>query len=98
MVDPAGDDDELAWFEGHVPVAEMHDEPAAHHEEELVLVFVAVPDELARELHALDVGLINLADQLRLPRLDDPLELLGEIDLLDHVAIIARRLIATVND
>lgn len=67
MLDAAWDDDELALADLNVTLAELHGEPAFDHEEQLILALVMVPYELALELDELDVGVIDLADDLGAP-------------------------------
>jgi hypothetical protein len=50
VLDPARNDDQLTGLDDDVPVAELHAHPARDDEEQLVLVVVVVPDELAVEL------------------------------------------------
>ena len=51
------------------------------HQEHLVLGLVRVPDELALELHQLDVLAVQLADDLRLEVIREPRQLVGDVDL-----------------
>src|SRR3712207_8662986 len=56
-----------ARTEGDGMVAELDAERAAHHQEELVLHLVVVPDELPQHLHELHLLAVQLADDLRAP-------------------------------
>src|SRR5262249_47433164 len=69
-----------------LPVPELHAEPPLHDQEQLVLVLVPVPDELAQELHQLDVLAVEFADDPGAPAVGEAGELLGEVDLL-HRAV-----------
>src|SRR5262249_47217451 len=80
VLDAARDDDELAGAEGAVAVAELHPQAALHHEEQLVLALVAVPDELALQANYLHVHLVDLAHDPRRPELGDARELLAQVD------------------
>ncbi len=71
MLDAPGDDQHLSGVEGHGLVAKVDPDPTLHHEEELVLVLVMVPDELALQLGQLDVEVVDLADDLRAPVFGD---------------------------
>jgi hypothetical protein len=51
---------------------------------------VVVPDELALELDDLDVGVVQLGDDLGAPGLVEERELLGDLDLLEHCVSIVR--------
>jgi hypothetical protein len=51
-------------------------------EEEVVRVFVLLPDELALDLDYADVVLVDAGDDLRSPVLSERAELLGEVDFL----------------
>jgi hypothetical protein len=54
VLDATGNDDELAFFDPFVTVAEFHAEAAFHHEEHFVLVFVMMKNEFALEFVELD--------------------------------------------
>src|SRR4051812_2512422 len=82
MLDAPGHDQELALLQPDVPVPEFHPEATPDHQEELVLVLVVVPDELAQELDQLDVLAVQVPDDLRTPALVEPRELLAEIHLV----------------
>jgi hypothetical protein len=62
----AGDDEHLAGAEPDVVAALQADsEPAGQDDEGLVGVVVLVPDELAEDLHELDMQVVDVADDLR---------------------------------
>jgi hypothetical protein len=85
VLHPARHDQELARLQLDGFLApDLDPEAAAHHQEELVLVRVMVPDELALELRELHFLPVELADEPGPPVLADRRELGGEIDLLDH--------------
>src|SRR5438067_2165813 len=85
MLDPARDNGELARPQLHLAVAQLDSESAFDHVEKLVLGLVIVPDELTLELDRLDVEVVDLADDLRLPVFAEELELIRHPHLLDHV-------------
>ena len=78
---PCGHDEELAFLQPDFSVPVLHAEPALHDEEQLVLVVVLVPDELAEQLHQLDVLAVQFADDLGLPVLVEESQLLGQVYL-----------------
>lgn len=82
MLDPARHDDHLALRELDHPVTELHAERAFENVEELVLVGMAVPDELTREFDELHVLTVELGDDLRAPVLGEGGELLLQVDLV----------------
>ena len=80
-------DQELAFVEVDLPVTVFrvadHDlQPAFHHQEELVLILVVVPDELAFELGELDVLIVKLAHDFRTPIFGEEMEFTGEVGFL----------------
>jgi hypothetical protein len=83
MLDPAWDDEELAFLQPDLAIPEVHPESALHDQEQLILVLMMVPDELALEFHQLDTLAVELAHDPRLPLVGDLVELLREIHLLD---------------
>ena len=84
-------DEELALAELDHPVAQVDRETAGEHQEELVLVAVVVPDELALESRELHVLAVQLRDDARAPALGNALELLREVDLRRRLAARAGR-------
>jgi hypothetical protein len=74
-------DEEFALFQPNVPVAKLHAKAALDHQEQLVLVIVVVPDELALEFDQLDELAVQLASDLRLPVGGEAGKLVAEIDL-----------------
>jgi hypothetical protein len=65
----AWNNEELASFELHHPVSKMDIQTALQNEEQLVLVFMPVPDEFAVKLYKLDVLTVELADDSGNPML-----------------------------
>jgi hypothetical protein len=61
----AGDDEEVAFAQLDVTVAQLDRQPALEDEEEVVSVWVRVPDELALELPDLDLVAVVVADDPR---------------------------------
>src|SRR5688572_26746070 len=90
MLDASGNDQELAFLEGDVTIAELHREATLHNEEQLVLALMLMPDELALKLHELDVLPVQLPDDLRIPVRIKERELLAEVDAFDHWPTLAR--------
>ena len=77
-----GNDEELAFVEFDDPIAKMYRQVAVEDQEELVLVLVMVPDELAFELGELDVLAVEFADDTGAPMFSELLEFPGEVDLV----------------
>jgi hypothetical protein len=84
-------DNELAFFEPDVPVSKLHAKAAFDHEEQLVFVFMTVPNELALKLHDLDELTVELADDSRAPMLVQESELFVEINFVHREASIGWR-------
>ena len=82
VLDSPRHDEELALVEFDDSIAEVDGEATAEDQEELVLMRVVMPHELAFELRELDVLAVQLADDPRAPALRELLELLGEVHLL----------------
>ena len=73
-------DEELAFVELDDPVTKMYRQVAVEDQEELVLVLVMVPDELAFELGELDVLAVEFADDTGAPTFSELLEFLSEVN------------------
>ncbi len=69
MLDAARDDQELAFVQPNVLIAELDQQASFDDEKHLVFVVVLMPDELALELRHLDVHPLHFADDLGRPRL-----------------------------
>src|SRR5579883_1876345 len=82
VLDAARHDQELPLLQPHLAVAELHPEPPADDQEQLVLRVVVVPDEGALELDELHHLAVQLADDLRAPLLTDSGQLLRQVDLV----------------
>ena len=67
VLDAAGDDDEFAFADEGIVVAEFHLEGAFHDEEHFVFVIVVVPEKIAFEFHELDEAIIHFACDFRAP-------------------------------
>ena len=67
-------------------VAELDAEGAFQAQEQLVDVFVQVPDELALELDELDLLPVQARDDLRTPVVGDRVEMAAEVDGVHRVA------------
>src|SRR5262249_15475237 len=75
-----GHHDEFAGPDLAIAVAELHAEPSCHHEEELVLAIVVMPDELPGKLDELHLHVVHLAHDLGRPVLGEARQLLHQID------------------
>ena len=82
VLDPARHDEEIAFLQHHVTIAELDREASLEDEEEVIGVRVRMPDELALELPDLDLVVVVVADDPRLEVLVERRELLREIDRL----------------
>src|SRR5688572_31951033 len=80
MLDPSRHDEELAFLDRHVPIAELHREAALHDEKQFILMLVVVPHEFALELHQLHVLTVQLSDDLRAPMSIEERQLLAKVD------------------
>ncbi len=84
MLDTVGDDDKLTLVDVDAPVSQFHPQPSLHYEEQFVLGFVMMPDELAFEFDELYVTVIHLAHDFRAPVLIKRTEFLSQAGLFDH--------------
>src|SRR5829696_2399648 len=84
MFDAAWHDEQIAFHKLHRAVAEFDLELALEHEEEVVGVRMAVPDELALGLYHLDLVVVDRRDDARREALIEERELLREIDRFVH--------------
>jgi hypothetical protein len=84
MLDAAGHDEQLAWGELDVAVAQLDREPAGEDEEEVVGLVVLVPHELAVCLDDLDLVVVQIPDDARAEWGVEQRELLREVDLVFH--------------
>jgi len=67
VFDPFGNNDKLAFLQVNITIPQFDQQVSFHNEEQLVLVLVLMPDKLALEFGQLDVGVIELACNLRAP-------------------------------
>jgi hypothetical protein len=81
VLDAARYDDEFAFFDPLVVVAEIHAETAFNDQEELVFVVVMVEDKFSFELVELYVLAVELGGDVRLPVLGNPGKFIGDVDL-----------------
>ena len=91
VLDAVRDDDHLALPDRLVAVAEVHHQPALDDQEELVLLVVVMPHELALDLHDLDLEVVDLAGDARAAVVVETTEGLGDVDFLRHAGTVARR-------
>jgi hypothetical protein len=82
MFHAARNDEKLAGIEAHYVVSKVDLEMPVQDEGQLVLVLVAVPDELTLKFHELDLLTVELADYSGTPVLCELRQFLGQIDLL----------------
>ena len=55
VLDATRDDQKLTFFQPDLPVTEIHPESPLHDQEQLVLVFMMMPDKLTLEFDEFDV-------------------------------------------
>src|SRR6516162_8382168 len=69
-------------------IAEIDSQSTLEDDEGLIRILVIVPDEVTLKLHELELVVVHLGDDLRLPMLVEQIELAGEIDrLIRHAAL-----------
>ena len=81
----ARDRNSLARRQLDRPVLEVHDEPALHEEEELILVVVLVPVELAFQDAEANDRVVDAGECLVVPLVSARLYQRGDIDNLERV-------------
>ena len=88
MLDAVGDDDELAGIDEKFALATVLSNPHAErtfdYVEEFVFSLVMMPEELALQLGELDVGVVDLANDLGAPLIGEERELVREIDFIQE--------------
>jgi hypothetical protein len=62
---------QLAFLEPHVPLAELHAEPSSSDKEKLIFGIVPVPREFALEFHQFYMLPVEFRDDLRFPMILD---------------------------
>src|SRR6266550_1277829 len=68
------------------PSRKIDPQNAIQHNESLVRILVIVPNEVALQLHDLELVVVHFGDDLRLPLLAEQRELFAEVDrLVPHV-------------
>lgn len=82
MLDATGHDQKFPRRHHDLAVAKAHAEPPVDHEEQLILVLVMMPDELSRQPGELDLHVVDLTRDPRLPGLGESGECLAKIDLV----------------
>ncbi len=84
VLNASGHDQELASLKLNTPISELHAEPTIHDQEEFIFVIMLVPNELALELHQLDLLAVQFAHDLRAPIVTEERQLIAEVDFLHH--------------
>src|ERR1051326_26577 len=80
MLNAPGNDDEFAFFNPLMVVAEFHAEASFDDEKQFVFVLVMVEDEFSFELVELDLLAVEFGGNVGLPVFGDLGEFVGEID------------------
>ena len=78
------DNDEFAGLDDHIACAQSHLHPPRDDEEQFILGLMMMPVELASELDQLDLKIIDVARDARIPVIVEGCEGFGKIDLVDH--------------
>src|SRR3974390_2448829 len=79
VLDASGNDQEFAFANQYIAVAEAHTQHAFDDQKQFVLVIVTMPDKLALDLDRLDVAIVEFADDAGMPMILEFREFLGEI-------------------
>jgi hypothetical protein len=79
VFDSTGNDNEFSGADSNIAVAQPYEQLTLRHEEQLVLIFVMMPNELAFELCQLDVGVVQLGGDLWSPVVAEQIEFLLDI-------------------
>src|SRR6266478_9007325 len=79
MFDSPGNNHKFALFQVNITVPQFDEQSSFYDEEQFVLLFMPVPDELTFQLYQFDVGVIEFAYNLRTPVLLKKSELLAEV-------------------
>jgi hypothetical protein len=79
VFDSTGNDNEFSGADSNIAVAQPYEQLTLRHEEQLVLIFVMMPNELAFELCQLDVGVVQLGGDLWSPVVAEQIEFLSDI-------------------
>ena len=80
MFDAARHDDEFAFFDPLMAVEEIHAQAPFHDQEQFIFIVVMVKNELAVQLHELDMLSIEFSRDARRLEVGDPGKLFGDID------------------
>jgi hypothetical protein len=80
VFNPPGDNGKLPFRDPQVAVAQLDQQPAFNHQEELVFILVQVPDKLAFDLDELQVRVVDFAGDSRLPVVLNQAEFLSKVD------------------
>src|ERR1700722_91620 len=87
VFDAPGDNEHFAGRQANRAVAEIDPQRTLDHKEGLIGVLVIMPNEIALQLHELELIVIHFRDNLRLPLLVEQSELPREINrLMVHAA------------
>src|SRR3954447_10045320 len=89
MLNPAWDHIHLPGVEHDVLIAQLHRQPTAEHQEEIIRVVVRVPHELPEHAHDRNLVVVQQGDDPWLEVVVELLELCFEVDLLAHAAFIS---------
>ena len=80
MFDAARDDQEFAFVDYCRAITELHAQSAFGHQEQLVFVFVMVPDELALQFYGFDEAIVDFTDDAGMAIIGKQRELFAKVD------------------
>src|SRR5262249_36730145 len=80
VLDSFRNHEHLSCRDMHATVAEVDSQPALEDDESLIRILVIVPDEVALQLDDLELIVVHLGYNLRLPLLAEQSELLPKVD------------------
>src|SRR5215831_15494859 len=80
MFDAMRHDDEFAFADDRLAIAEFHPQRAFDHQKHFVLTVVVMPDKFAFELYRLHIEIIELTDDFWVPAVGEAIELFRKVD------------------
>lgn len=87
VLDATWHDQELSLLQPNLTIAEVHAEAAVDDEEQLVLMLVVMPDELALEFDQFDLLPVERTDNLRIPVIGKQSQLFPQVDLFHTLVL-----------
>lgn len=81
---PFRDEDEFTFIHDDIPVSQLHQQPAFHHQKQLILVVVMMPGKLAFDSNQFDLRIIDVTHDFRVPVVTEALELFFQANLVNR--------------